>query len=186
MPEPTYRAAASDEDLRQILALQRKNLEDSLDPAEVVEQGFVTVRHDFEILRDMNDAARHVVAVSGGEVVGYALAMAPAFETRIPILQPMFAMLRQLEYQGRPLESYPYFVMGQVCVAKPFRGSGAFAGMYEALRREHSGTFEMVITEIAQRNTRSIRAHAKVGFELLHRFRAEDGEVWDVVVWDWR
>jgi RimJ/RimL family protein N-acetyltransferase len=46
-------------------------------------------------------------------------------------------------------------------------------------------SYDFVITEIATRNTRSIRAHEKVGFQLLHRFK-DDKEEWDVVIWDWR
>ena len=33
--------------------------------------------------------------------------------------------------------------------------------------------YDFVITEIATLNTRSIRAHEKVGFELLNRFKDE-------------
>ena len=186
MSEVSFRTASSDEELRQILALQQSNLEEGLHPQEVADQGFVTVRHDFELLRDMNGAAPHVVAVSDGQVVGYALAMVRAFEDRIPILKPMYAMLGQLEYQGQPVNEVPYLIMGQVCVDKGFRGKGVFGGLYQALRQQYSNDYAMTITEIARRNGRSIRAHEKVGFELLHRYTADDGEVWDLVVWDWR
>ena len=180
----TYTAAA-DEDLKQILALQRQNVEEELSSAEVAADGFVTVRHDLGLLRDMNRAESHIVAKSGGRVVGYALVMLRAFEDRIPILGPMYDKLSQLSYHGRPVEEYPYFIMGQVCVAKPFRGSGAFGGMYREMRALYFPKYRMVITEVARRNTRSIRAHEKVGFELLHRYRDASGEEWDVVLWDW-
>jgi RimJ/RimL family protein N-acetyltransferase len=45
-------------------------------------------------------------------------------------------------------------------------------------------SYDFVLTEIATRNTRSIRAHEKVGFQLLHRF-SDEKEQWDIVVWDW-
>ncbi len=184
MTELTYTAAA-DEDLEQILALQRQNVEEELCPDEVVADGFVTVRHDLPLLRDMNRAESHIVAKSGGRVVGYALVMLRAFEDRIPILGPMYDKLSRLSYQGRPVEEYRYFIMGQVCVAKLFRGSGAFAGMYSKMRALYSPKYRMVITEVARRNMRSIRAHEKVGFELLHRYRDSAAEEWDVVLCDW-
>ncbi len=181
-----YRPAV-DQDLDQILALQRRYSEDSLDPAEVAADGFVTVRHERELLAAMNAAAAHVVAVSGERVAGYALVMLKCFANRISILEPMFAVMREgLTWDGSPLHQYRYFVMGQVCVDKPFRGQGVFAGMYLKMKELYAGQYDFVVTEIARRNGRSIRAHEKVGFELLHRYRDPDGEEWDLVLWDWR
>jgi hypothetical protein len=181
----SFGIATGDGELEQILALQRRNVEEALAPAAVRSQGFVTVRHDLALLRDMNAAAGHVVARHGGRVVGYALVMLPSFEERIPILAPMVARLRALEIDGRPLREVPYFIMGQVCVDAAFRGSGAFAGMYHELRRRHARDYELVVTEVARRNTRSVRAHEKVGFRLLERYRHAGGEEWDVIGWDW-
>ena len=180
-----FGVATGDGELEQILALQKKNVEEALAPEEVVSQGFVTVRHDLGLLREMNDAAGHVVARAGGRVVGYALVMLASFEERIPVLAPMVERLRALEFHGRPLSELRYFIMGQVCVAEAFRGSGAFAGMYEELRRRYSPSYDLVVTELARRNTRSSRAHEKVGFEVLQRYRHAGGEEWDVIGWDW-
>ena len=46
--------------------------------------------------------------------------------------------------------------------------------------------YDMTITQVARRNGRSVRAHEKVGFELLHRYRDAAGEEWDLIAWDWR
>lgn len=186
MPEPVIYTACADEDLQQILALQRRNVEEALSPAEVAAEGFVTVRHDEQLLADMNRAAAQVIARSHASVVGYALVMLRDFEDRIPILGPMYDKLSHLEYDGRPVDQYRYFIMGQVCVDKPFRGRGVFAGMYAKMRELYSSSYDMTITEVARRNKRSIRAHEKVGFRLLHRYTDPEGEEWDVIVWDWR
>jgi len=178
--------ASSTADLEQILALQRCNVEEGRTPEDVAAQGFVTVRHDLALLREMNDAAGHVVARVDGHVVGYALVMLASFEERIPILAPMVARLRTLEFRGRALCDLRYFIMGQVCVDAAYRGSGAFAGLYDELRRRYASQYDLVVTEVARRNTRSVRAHAKVGFELLQRYRHDGGEEWDLIGWDWR
>ena len=185
MSDVVFRTASSDEDLEQILALQRRNVEESLDPDEVRQQGFVTVRHHLDLLRDMNRAEPQVIASHDDRVVGYALVMLRAFEERIPILAPMYDMLSRLTYKGIPVDEYNYFIMGQVCVDKSMRGKNVFSGMYLRMRELYSPRYDMVITEVARRNTRSIRAHQKVGFELLHRYTDSDGEEWDVVLWDW-
>jgi len=184
--EISFGPAVSDRDLEGILALQRRNVEESLSPEKVARDGFVTVRHDLDLLRDMNRDSPHAVARSGGQVVGYALMMRRAFEERIPILAPMYERLERILHDGRPMSAYRYFIMGQVCVDELFRGRGVFEGLYAELRRLHEGDYEMVVTEVARRNGRSIRAHEKVGFGLLHRYCDSAGEEWDVVVWDWR
>lgn len=177
--------AAGDGDLEQVLELQRRNVESALDPREAAAQGFVTVRHDLALLREMNDAAPHVVARGGGRVVGYALVMLRAFEPRIPVLAPMVATLAGLEVRGRPLGELRYFIMGQVCVDAAWRGSGVFGALFDELRRRYAGEFDLIVTEVARRNGRSVRAHEKVGFELLHRYRDPSGEEWDLIAWDW-
>ena len=53
--------AKTDNDLRQILDLQQKNLPKHLSDNEQMTQGFVTLEHDFEMLKKMNSPlpARH-------------------------------------------------------------------------------------------------------------------------------
>ena len=112
--------------------------------------------------------------------------MAPAFRPRFPELEPMYAALETASVRGRSVAERGYLVMGQVCVDADFRGSGVFEGLYAKLRELHAPAHELLVTEIAARNGRSLRAHAKVGFEVRHRHREPSGEEWCVVVWDWR
>ena len=184
MREYSFRLARL-KDLPQILALQAVNLEASLAAEEVAEQGFVTVHHDPDTLQAMNDAAPHVVGVSGDEVVGYALVMLRQFADRIPVLQPMFRMFETIGLNDGAGDDRDFFVMGQVCVAKAFRGTGLFADMYAAMREAYAERYRMVVTEIATRNVRSMRAHEKVGFKVIHEYPSEDGEHWAIVAWNW-
>lgn len=183
-----FRTASTDEELEAILALQRRNVEAALDPEDARRDGFVTLRHDLGLLREMNLAMPQVLATSATSdeaVVGYALALARELGARFPLLDPMFARLRRLEYRGRPVDERRYFVMGQVCVAEAYRGRGVFDGLYCHMRELYSGSHELVVTELASRNGRSARAHARVGFELLERYPDGAGEEWDLIAWDW-
>lgn len=186
MSQLRFTTASTDEELRQILELQRANVEENLDPETVAREGFVYVRHDLSLLRDMNLAEPQVVAICDGRVVGYALVMTLAFEERIPALAPMCALLHRLEHAGRPLKDCRYFIIGQVCVAQPFRGQGVFDGLYRRMRELYAARYDLVVTEVACRNTRSSRAHQRVGFELLLRYRDPAGEDWEVIAWAWR
>ncbi|MEL6835080.1 MAG: GNAT family N-acetyltransferase [Bacteroidota bacterium] len=173
--------AATEADLPKILALQQANLPKAISAAEALEQGFLTVEHDLSLLGDMNDACAHTIAKAGDDLAGYVLSMTRDFSGRIPILVPLFELIDTLSWKGRSVLDVPYILMGQVCVAKAHRGQGVFKGLYREMQKRMAANFELIITEISTRNTRSIRAHQKVGFVDMHRYQAPDGENWVVV-----
>ena len=69
----------TDLEIRQLLDLQQVNLPKNISKETALEQGFVTVQHNFELLRAMNEAIPQVIAKDGDEVVAYALVMLPNF-----------------------------------------------------------------------------------------------------------
>lgn len=179
-----YTTVQNHEDLTQILLLQQKNREQDVSKNEAIEQGFVTVSHEFETLEAMNHPFPHIIAKDAGRVVGYTLVMQKAFEKKIPVLVPMFEKINAITYAGELLKDVPYFVMGQVCIDKANRGKGIFKGLYQKMKEEMSPHFKYIITEVAIRNTRSMRAHEKVGFETIKEYQA-DGEDWAIILWNW-
>lgn len=160
-----------------ILRLQRENLPEALSPEEKAQQGFVSVRHTLELLQQMHALAPSLVAVSDGELAGYALTMPVECRRLVPMLDPMFASFE------RALAGKRFYVMGQVCVAKPFRGQGVFDALYRGHAREYGAKYDCIATEIALGNTRSIRAHQRIGFVEVARQRDFAGE-WSLVAWD--
>lgn len=180
-----YSTAKTPEDLQQIITLQAQNLPQSVPAQEAATQGFVTVQHELGLLAAMNEKYPHQIAKADGRVVGFALVMLREFGDKIPVLVPMFRLLDQLYYKGTPLSNQSYFVMGQICIDKAYRGQGIFRALYERLGQEMAPHFRLMVTEIATRNTRSLQAHAALGFRQLHRYTA-DGEEWDIVTWDLR
>ena len=182
----TFKNTRTTAELAQILSLQARNLSQVLSSDEQTDQGFVTVQHDLPLLATMAEQYGHVVARDDHRVIGYALVMLPEFKDRIAMLRPMFERLRELTYQGRPVPGYRYFVMGQVCIDAAYRGKGVFSGLYHQLKASMSSAFDLVITEVATRNPRSLRAHRKVGFQTLETYVADTGEAWNVLLWDLR
>ena len=176
-----FTAARTDADLHHILDLQARNLPEHLSATEVREQGFVTVRHDLDLLRRMNARGPHAVAWRADTLAGYALVMVSEFRSQIPVLRSMFERIDTHTIDGRALRDLPYCVMGQVCVAKPFRGRGVFDGLYTQLDHHLVGRYEYLVTLIASRNPRSLRAHERIGFRLLERYR-DEREAWNLVV----
>jgi len=181
-----FATVSAPEEVQAILELQAENLPTTLSPETIATQGFVTVRHDTAVLLRMNQAAPAIIAKASGRLVGYALVMPRDFAAEVPILRPLFEMLATLSWKGTSLGANPrWFVMGQICVAEGYRGLGIFDGLYRTMAEKYRGRFDFTITEVAARNTRSLRAHARVGFETLHVYPdATTGEEWHVIALD--
>jgi GNAT superfamily N-acetyltransferase len=181
-----FTTVSTADEVRQILDLQAANLPAVLTPETMASQGFVTVRHELDVLQRMNETEPAIIAKDGDRVVGYALVMPRGFAADVPILRPLFAMLDGLSWHGTPLRDHArWFVMGQVCIAETHRGRGVFDGLYRAMADVYRHRYDFTVTEVAARNTRSLRAHARAGFRTLHTYSdATTGEDWHVIVLD--
>ena len=176
----TYQRVTSNEELYEILDLQKQNLKVALSDVDRQTEGFVTVDHTFEVLKRMNDKCRHCIAKYNGKVVGYALCMLNEFRNDVPELIPMFNYMDGiLEQKG--LTKLNYFIMGQVCIAKGYRGQGVFRELYSFLKLELSKDYDAVVTEVSAKNIRSSEAHKAVGFELLDK-HTEAAEDWELIM----
>ena len=175
----------SEEEIRQIVELQRQNLQVSLSIEKASLDGFVTVQHTYSLLEKMNEAAPQIIAKDGEKVAGYALVMPASFKKMIPVLEPMFDKLEKLDYENKKISEYRYYVMGQICVADGYRGMGIFDQLYQKHKELLSPNFDLCITEIASRNARSMRAHERVGFKTLHTYQ-DKTDHWNIVAWDWK
>lgn len=178
--------ASTDHHLQQILQLQKINLPRSLTKEERIQEGFVTVDHDFDTLKKMNTPYPHTIALDGNIVVGYALVMLPAMRDEIEILKPMFEKIDGLLYNSKLLSECKYFMMGQVCVGKEFRGQGVFYKMYDHLKSTTNDDFDFMITEVSDHNTRSLKAHDNHGFENILNYKAPDGHPWQILLWNYK
>lgn len=181
----TYTTSITNDDLEQILELQKQNLAAGLTAEQIASQGFVTVAHSFRDLHTMNSIEEHVIARDNERVIAYLLAMTAHSRFDIPILMPMFDMFERVEYQNKKIADWRYIVVGQVCVAAGYRGQGILDACYATYRNNFKDRYDFAITEIATRNQRSLNAHKRVGFETIHEYVAPDGEGWNIVVWKW-
>ena len=183
----TITTAQTEADLRGILALQQQNLVRNLAPDVQRQQGFVTLQYTLAQMQQMHEAGPSIIAKDGETVVGYALVAMPKIRQAVPELGSLFDQIDALTYQDKPLSQFPYYVMGQVCVADGYRGQGIFDAMYAHHKTVYGSRYQLLITDISTRNTRSIRAHERVGFRPLAEFHEPGAnETWVVVVWDWR
>lgn len=174
--------AKTEWDYEGILSLQAQNMKNNISLEESQRQGFLTVKHDLPTLKKIQGSHAHIIAKNeAGEVIGFTLVMLREYSDSIPILVPMFEVIDQLIYDNQKLVDARYFVMGQVCVDKRYRGQNVFRKLYEHLGMLMKSDYDYIITEISKYNMRSIAAHNKVGFNLLHEYASDENENWLVV-----
>ncbi len=178
MEEIIYKGASSDEELHQILELQRLNLPTLISEEVKLREGFVTVQHTFETLKAMNTKCAHTIAKSEGKVIGYALSMIKDFKEEIDVLKPMF---QHIDNHLEP--KCNYIVMGQICVDSGFRGKGLFRGLYHMMQENLKDKYDTIVTEVDKKNTRSLNAHYAIGFKELFTYRSNNQD-WILIYLD--
>ncbi|MEY8020636.1 N-acetyltransferase family protein [Muriicola sp. SD30] len=169
-----YGRASTEKELRDILELQRQNLPEQLSEELKQREGFLTVKHSFELLKKMNDVCPHIIAKDGDRVIGYALCMHPDFKDKIPIL---FSMFKEIETQ---YGNESFLVMGQICIDKDYRGKGVFRGLYKSMKEAVGTEYNLIVTEVDGRNTRSLDAHLAIGFKVIKKYQS-DGKDWYLI-----
>lgn len=182
----TYTTVQSDQDLLGILKLQSKNLPQSLTPEEKAQEGFVTVNHDLATLQRMHAIEPSIIAKEGDSVIAYLLAMTSKSRSDVQILESMFEMFDETTYNGKTISGYHYVVVGQVCVDIKFRGTGVLDYMYDFYWHHFNTKYDFAITEINTTNIRSLKAHARIGFNTAYDYTNPGGTHWSVLIWDWK
>ncbi|MGC4036253.1 MAG: GNAT family N-acetyltransferase [Chitinophagaceae bacterium] len=176
---------SSENDLQQILDLQIKNLKNNISSEEKSEQGFLTMPFTMKMLEIFHAIAPSVIIKDDEKVVAYAIVLMQECRRAYPDLEPLFATFSRLSWKNKPLYDYNFYVMGQICIDKDYRSKGLFEMLYHKHRDTYQSQFDFIITDISTSNLRSLKAHHRVGFITIERFKDVLDE-WDVVVWDWR
>ena len=168
-----------------LLSLQQLNLKNNIDVVTQQSQGYLSFPYTNAILQRMMHTEPQPTAFAEGQVIGYALMTTLNVCQTIDLMLPLLKMFNQLTFNGKPLNEYRYYVMGQVCVRAGYRGIGVFDALYAQHREWFAERYDFVVTEIAADNLRSIAAHRRVGFQTLHRyFDTVSQKTWEVVIWD--
>ncbi|MEP7230558.1 MAG: GNAT family N-acetyltransferase [Ginsengibacter sp.] len=181
-----YKKVDSSEEIQQVLDLQKINLPQNLTEEEIKDQGFVTVIHSYDTLKKMNDIEQSIIAKNDDHVIGYLLAMTGKSKQDIPVLIPMFGVFDNIIYDNKKISSYEYLVVGQVCIAKEWRGQGILDDCYQSYKKHFSDKYDFAITEISTKNKRSVNAHLRIGFKIIYNYTDSNGIEWEIVLWDWR
>lgn len=180
----TVQRVTQEAELGAIRALQSANLRKHVSDTEASDQGFLIAEYSVEFLRQMHACHPSIIALDGDQLAGYALAASRKVRSGHPLLDDLCKQIDGLSYRHRRLGDSNYVVVGQLCVAKPYRGKGLVQRMYHMFRESLQTEYEYCITDIARANARSLQAHLRTGFQVIHSIHFEELE-WDVVLWDW-
>jgi ribosomal protein S18 acetylase RimI-like enzyme len=164
--------------------LQTLNLKQNITTEEAIDQGFLTASYSIEYLQEMNAASPAIIAKDGDKVVGYALVATKDVRNGHELIEGLFDAIDKSEYNGKLLKDVNYVVVGQLCVAKEYRGQDLVQKLYGHFRECLSKEFTYLVTDIAKTNARSLKAHKKSGFQVINKLMYEGFE-WNIVLWDW-
>lgn len=171
-------------EIRAIRALQEKNLLKNLAGDDPANEGFLSAEYSIDFLTSMHALRPSIVAKDGDIVAGYALVTLRDVANQHPLLDDLFRTIDKTVYRNRPLRDTNFVVVGQLCVAREYRGQGLVQKMYGKFRDTLHDEFDYCITDVARANPRSLKAHIKTGFEVIDTL-TYGGISWDIVLWDW-
>ena len=164
--------------------LQALNLKQNITAEEAIDQGFLTAAYTIEYLQEMNAVSPSIIAKDGDKVVGYALVTTKDIRKGHDLIEGLFDAIDACEYNGKSLRDVSYVVVGQLCVAKEYRGQDLVQKLYGHFRDCLSNEFTYLVTDVAKANVRSLKAHKKRGFQVINEL-TYGGFGWDIVLWDW-
>jgi GNAT superfamily N-acetyltransferase len=181
----TTGTVTTNDELLQIHRLNQQNLKQNVTVEEQNKEGFVSWLYAVDLLKKMHELAPSVIVKDGEKLIAYALTTLKEASVFHSDLAVMFRNLEKVEYKGRPLFSYRFYCMGQICIDKNYRGKGLVNALYQKHREIYRNDYDFLLTEISSRNTRSVKAHEKTGFETIYTY-SDAMDEWKVVVWDWK
>ena len=175
--------ATTDKELVGVLALQQANLRKNISEDEALMQGFLMAEYDLAFLKLLQEKSPGVIAKDGEKVVGYSLVALPETARQHPLLADLVQNIDRCIFEGKPVENY--VIVAQLCVSKGYRGQDLVQKLYGSFRDHYANRFTYCVTDVAQANPRSLKAHQKRGFQVIDTL-AYGGIAWDIVLWDWQ
>lgn len=174
--------AKTSEELIEVIALQQANLRKNISKNEAETQGFLMAEYDLDFLEMLHKTSPGILAKDGEKVVGYSLVALPETAGHHPLLADLVENIERCLYNGKPVTNYA--IVAQLCVSKDYRGQDLVQKLYGGFQEHYASRFDFCVTDVAQANARSLKAHQKRGFQVIDTL-SYGGIGWDIVLWDW-
>lgn len=174
--------AKTSEELIEVIALQQANLRKNISKNEAETQGFLMAEYDLDFLEMLHKNSPGILAKDGEKVVGYSLVALPETAGHHPLLADLVENIERCLYNGKSVTNYA--IVAQLCVSKDYRGQDLVQKLYGGFQEHYASRFDFCVTDVAQANARSLKAHQKRGFQVIDTL-SYGGIGWDIVLWDW-
>jgi ribosomal protein S18 acetylase RimI-like enzyme len=174
--------AKTSEELIEVLVLQQANLRKNISDEEATTQGFLMAEYDLAFLELLHKNSPGILAKVGEKVIGYSLVALPDTARHHPLLADLVENIERCKYDGKAVTNYA--IVAQLCVSKDYRGQNLVQKLYGAFRDHYANRYMYCVTDVAQANHRSLKAHQKRGFQVIDTL-SYGGIGWDIVLWDW-
>ena len=174
----------NEQELLEIESLNQKNSKKNLTQNEIDKEGYVSWQYSFELLKNIHQFAPSIITIANNQVIGYALTCTTACNVVHPELNKLFTTIKEIQYNSKKLFDYNFYLMGQICIDKKYRGQGVFKSLYDFHKQIYSSKYQFIFTTISTENQRSIKAHLKQGFKIIETIDDHFGK-WVAVIWDW-
>ena len=153
-----------------ICELAAANYEQNLSPTDR-QQGFISAKYTLQQIANIASDLGIIVARDNDRVVGFACASRLNSDDQPSIVKNMIAEFDRIGFQGRPLADYKIFLYGPACLGPAYRGRGLLRELYQGIKREVTGKYDLGLAFVDEDNPRSLRAHAKnLGMSEVGRF----------------
>ena len=174
-----YRMATF-EDISEVEKLQEKYHVSTISDEDRPD-GFVTTlftREQFERL--IEEEKGLFVASDKGKVIAYAMAASWDYWSTWPLFQYMIGDLSSTSYLGLDLSTENSYQYGPICIDKEYRGTSVLPNLFEFSRRVMNKRYPVLITFINKINIRSLRAHQKLGLDVIKEFVFNDNYYYEL------
>ena len=172
------------DDLIQIKHLNQENLKNNLSQRDRLKYGFLTLEYDIELLLKVNNIEKTIVAKNGNKIVAYAIVINKTAYGLNKLFDDLIDRVNNLKYNKTNLYKIDYALVGQLCISKDYRGKGLVNEIYKFFKKEYSKKYKYLVTDIDERNTRSLNAHLKNKFQIIDNFYWRDS-YWNIILWNW-
>lgn len=168
------------EDISKVSALQTKYHVNTISPEDKPD-GFVTTLFTDEQFKELIEKESGLaIACDGDNIVGYAMAASWDYWSKWPLFQHMINDLPTTEYLGQVLSVENSYQYGPIAIHTDYRGSSVLVNLYEFSRLQMKERYPIMITFINQINPRSLRAHEKLGLDIIKEFKFNNNQYYEL------
>lgn len=174
-----YRSATL-KDIEAVAQLQEKYHISTISEEDKAD-GFVTTLFSKEQFKSLIEEEKGLsIACDGEKVVGYAMAASWKYWSEWPLFQHMIKDLPDTNYLDKILSTDNSYQYGPICIHKDYRGSDLLPNLFEFSRSQMANRYPILITFINQINPRSLKAHTKLGLDIIKTFEFNNNQYYEL------